>query len=69
LRVSNRDAAAMFPMNVSNWKDRPFIRETYDRDAIQALEAELQEIAAAPGKDSAITWALRQIVFERRAGG
>lgn len=66
LRVSNGDAATMFSMNVPNWRDRPFIRETYSRDSIQALEDELREIAAAPGTDSAITWTLRQIVFERR---
>ncbi len=65
LRVPNRDAATMFSMNVPNWKDRPFIRETYGSDSIRALETELKDLAAASGEESQITWTLRQIVFER----
>ena len=67
LRVSNPDAATMFSMNVPNWRDRPFIRETYGDDSIRELEAELKQLAGAAGSESAITWTLRQIVFERRA--
>jgi SAM-dependent methyltransferase len=68
LPVSNRDAATMFSMNVPNWKDRPFIRATYGDDSIGKLASELNSLAGVTGGDSVITWTLRQIVFERRAG-
>ncbi|MEX2304389.1 MAG: class I SAM-dependent methyltransferase [Bryobacterales bacterium] len=67
LPVSNRDAATMFSMNVPNWKDRPFIRETYGDDSIGKLGAELDSLAGGAGSESEIVWTLRQIVFERRA--
>jgi SAM-dependent methyltransferase len=66
--VSNRDAAAMFSMNVPNWKDRPFIRENFSADAIQNLEAGLRDLSSTDSTESAITWTLRQMVFERRPG-
>jgi hypothetical protein len=57
----------MFSMNVPNWKDRPFIRETYGDDSIGQLGATLDRLAGGAGSESEITWTLRQIVFERRA--
>lgn len=67
LRVSDRDAATMFSMNVPNWKENPFIRDTFGTDAIRELEAELNEIAGGTGEESQIAWTLRQMVFERAA--
>jgi SAM-dependent methyltransferase len=67
LPVSNRDAATMFSMNVPNWKDRPFIRETYGDESIAKLGATLDSVADGAGSESEIIWTLRQIVFERRA--
>ncbi len=63
--VSDRDAATMFSMNVPNWKNTPFIRETFDGDFVDSLEAQLNSLAGAGGGESSITWSLRQIVFER----
>jgi SAM-dependent methyltransferase len=67
LPVSNQDAATMFSMNVPNWKDRPFIRETYGDDSVGKLASELNSLAGVEGNESEITWTLRQIVFQRRA--
>jgi SAM-dependent methyltransferase len=66
--VSNRDAAAMFSMNVPNWKDRPFIRENFNAESIEELEAGLRDLANAENTESAITWTLRQMIFERWPG-
>jgi trans-aconitate 2-methyltransferase len=66
--VSNRDAAMMFSMNVPNWKGRPFVRENFSADSIEHLQAELKELVSTEDKGSAITWTLRQMVFERQSG-
>jgi SAM-dependent methyltransferase len=66
--VSNRDAATMFSMNVPNWKDRPFVRENFGAESIQDLEAGLRDLANAENTESAITWTLRQMIFERHDG-
>jgi hypothetical protein len=66
--VTNRNAAAMFSMNVPNWKDRPFIRENFNAESIEELEAGLRDLANAENTESAITWTLRQMIFERWPG-
>ena len=64
-RVSNRQAAAMFSMNLPNWRNSTFVRSHYSSTAIDDLHAELQSIARGPEHESSITWGLRQIAFER----
>jgi SAM-dependent methyltransferase len=66
LPVSDQDAATMFSMNMPNWKDNPFIRENFPGESIGRLQAELETLASADGKESSITWTLRQMVLERR---
>lgn len=66
--VSNRDAATMFSMNVPNWKDRPFVRESFGDASIQRLEDQLRDFAQTNGDRSDITWVLRQMSFERQPG-
>jgi trans-aconitate 2-methyltransferase len=63
--VPNRDAASMFSMNLPNWRDSAFVRAHHPAAEIDALHADLQALAQAPGAESSITWGLRQIAFER----
>ncbi len=64
-RVANRDAAAMFSMNIPTWKLEPYIEERYDADEIGTLEASLVAIAANVSATSEIEWGLRQCVFRK----
>jgi SAM-dependent methyltransferase len=63
--VPNRDAAALFSMNLPNWRESAFIRSRYPSAEIDDLHTELRAIARGPGAESSITWGLRQIAFER----
>jgi trans-aconitate 2-methyltransferase len=63
--VSNRHAAAMFAMNLPNWRDSAFVRSHYAPTEIDALHAELHDLGRGPEQESNITWGLRQIAFER----
>jgi hypothetical protein len=65
LRVSNRDAATMFHMNIQTWKNQPFIKENYDASVIENLEKTLEVLAGTTDGATEIEWGLRQIVFER----
>ena len=66
MRVSNRDAASMFSLNVLNWRDRRFVQDNYSSEEIGQLEAGLQEIARSTSEASDIEWELRHLVFEKR---
>jgi hypothetical protein len=55
----------MFSMNLPNWRDSAFVRAHHPAAEIDALHADLQALAEAPGTESSITWGLRQIAFER----
>jgi SAM-dependent methyltransferase len=62
--TSDRDAAAMFAMNVPNWREQPFIRQHYSSAEIEDLLRELQRISAQPGfTASSITFGRRRLVF------
>ena len=65
LRVSNRDAATMFSMNIRTWKNQPFIKENYAASVIEDLEHTLEALAGTADGKTEIEWGLRQIVFER----
>ncbi len=65
MRVSNRDAASMFSLNVPNWRDRRFIQDNYSSREIGQLEAGLLEIARPASVASDIEWELRHMVFEK----
>jgi hypothetical protein len=53
----------MFGMNLSTWRDDPHVRAHYDADEISRIGRDLDALATAPG--TAITWGIRQVVFER----
>lgn len=66
MRVSNRDAARMFSLNVPNWRERRFILDNYSSREIDQLEAGLLEITQSAGAASDIEWEYRHMVFENR---
>lgn len=64
LTVADRDAAAMFRLNLETWKDDPFIAANYSAETIRELAAALEPIAQRVDERSQITWRLRQIAIE-----
>lgn len=62
--VSTADAARMFTMNVTTWRDDPFVREHYPASAIDRLGRDLDALTESPATNE-ITWAMRQLIFER----
>ena len=62
--VATADAAQMYAMNIGTWRDDPHIREHYDAAEIDRLAADLRALAGSDGT-GAITWGVRQVVFER----
>ena len=67
LRVSNRDAARMFLLNIRTWRDRPFIRDNYSPQRIATIEGELSTLVETPSAGSEIEWGMRHLVLERVA--
>jgi trans-aconitate 2-methyltransferase len=57
-------AARMFLMNLSVWRDDPWVTERHGQAAIATMDGELRQIAAG-GPAGGITWYLRQIVVRR----
>ena len=68
LRVSNRDAARMFLLNLGTWQHRPFIRDNYSPRTIANIGAELSALVEASSAGSEIEWGMRNLVLERVAG-
>ena len=68
LRVSNRDAARMFLLNLRAWQHRSFIREKYSLRTIANIEAELSALVESSSGGSDIEWGMRNLVLERVAG-
>jgi ubiquinone/menaquinone biosynthesis C-methylase UbiE len=62
--VSTADAARMFTMNVTTWRDDPFIQERYPAREIDRLGRDLDALTESPATDE-ITWIMRQLVYER----
>ncbi|MGZ4753397.1 MAG: class I SAM-dependent methyltransferase [Acidimicrobiia bacterium] len=62
--VTTADAARMFGMNLTTWRDDPHIREHYDRREIDALESDLARLRESPATGE-ITWGIRQVIYER----
>jgi SAM-dependent methyltransferase len=65
LSVQTHRAAALFYLNIQTWKHQPFVKENYQASDIEALEGDLQQLAARTQSEMEIQWGLRQIVFER----
>jgi trans-aconitate methyltransferase len=66
VQVSNRDAAAMFRLNLQTWAQDALLLTRFKASDMHNLGNALGELAAGIGITSEIEWTLRQIVFERR---
>jgi trans-aconitate 2-methyltransferase len=64
LAVPNRRAAAMLALNLPSWRDQAYVRAHYDDETLARIASELDELAAASGDVSEITWELRELVIE-----
>ena len=67
LQVPADRAATMFHMNLSVWRHNDFVRQTYARTTLAALEHDLHAIAQGHTDDPPVEWQLRQIVIQRLA--
>ena len=65
LRVQDREAAAMFRLNLEAWRDRRFLIDTYGEAPITCVADQLEAIARNAKIGSTIEWTMRQMVFER----
>ncbi len=65
LRVPDRQASAMFRLNLEAWRDRRFIIDTYGEAPITCVADQLEAIARDAKTGSTIEWTMRQMVFER----
>ena len=67
LRVANRDAAAMFSMNIRAWGPTAQALELYETKFLGSLHSELVAIAeGASNGQSEIAWGMRQVVLTPR---
>jgi trans-aconitate 2-methyltransferase len=62
--VATADAAAMFRMNLTTWRDDPHIRAHHDPDEIDQIGRDLGELETSSGTAD-ITWGIRQVVYQR----
>ncbi len=60
LPVRNCDAARMFALNLSTWKDSEFVRTNYSAGFMLELERDLTEIADLESPAREIEWEMRQ---------
>jgi trans-aconitate 2-methyltransferase len=63
LPVRNCDAAHMFALNLSTWKNNEFVRTNYSSGFILELENDLTKIAAIESPAREIEWEMRQSVW------
>ncbi len=65
VKVSHRQAATMFYMNIQSWKHGPFIQENYPPATIKQIEENLGALARESRETPEVEWRLRQMVLER----
>jgi SAM-dependent methyltransferase len=64
VRVTTADAARMYLMNLTTWRDDAHIRDRYDASEVDRLARDLSDLSTSSASGE-ITWGLRQVVFER----
>ena len=65
LDVSNRDAAAMFSMNIRSWGTSHPALSLYGSPYLRSLHNDLEEMMTdSPDNVSEIEWGMRQMVLE-----
>jgi SAM-dependent methyltransferase len=62
--VSTGDAATLFGMNLSAWRDDPWVGARLDTDGVARLADGLEARRAASDRET-IRWGLRQVIAER----
>ncbi len=65
VRVSNRQTATMFVLNIRTWQHNSVIRENYSSRTIANIEAELSALVESSSGGSDIEWGMRNLVLER----
>ncbi|MDP6454398.1 MAG: class I SAM-dependent methyltransferase [SAR202 cluster bacterium] len=65
VRVSDRDTAGMFRMNIETWQHNPFVVENYSHEIVLSIMSLLDQIRASEGDSSSITFNVRQLAFGR----
>lgn len=62
--VSTSAAARMYSMNLTTWRDDPYIRAEHSPDAIERLAHDLGTLAESLDTGD-ICWGIRQVAYER----
>jgi SAM-dependent methyltransferase len=60
------DMARLHWLNLSTWSNDPFAQQSYDRDELSALSAELAQIAAGEVGAAPVSCGIGQVVLRRR---
>ena len=65
IRACDRDAAAMFAMNIRGWRDQIFITQNYSQGELDSLQRRLDELAGEDSERSSIIFIRRRLVFTK----
>ena len=65
VRVSDRDTATMFRMNIESWQHNPFILDNYSQRDVLSIMSALDSIRRADEVFSSITFNVRQFALGR----
>lgn len=65
LRARDRQAAAMFRLNMEAWRDHRFQIDTCGEAPITRVADQLEAISSGADSGSTIGWTMRQMVLER----
>lgn len=57
-------AASMFSMNLTNWRENEFVKNHHSKEKIDHLANELSDLLASQARGE-IRWGLRQIVLAK----
>ncbi len=64
VRVSARDAARMFVMNLETWRHQTYIEQHHSLDEMTQLAADLRRLADNDSPVSSITFGLRRVLLQ-----
>ena len=64
VRVSVKDAARMFAMNLETWRHQTYIEQHYSFDEMNQLAAGLHELVDSGSPVSSIAFGLRRVLFQ-----
>jgi trans-aconitate 2-methyltransferase len=64
VEVATADAARMYGLNLTTWRDDPYVVDAYEPVAVDDLAAGLDALCRSTATDE-ITWGLRQVAYKR----